>query len=128
MAKATNSRKSGRAARKVGAKAKPRKEAKASGKKAKAAGATGKPVAVRAGANVAKKATAVAAKKTAPQPAKKVADAVQDPMIKAGVAAAVLPRPERPAARSVPAPVDPSPPAESETPPALPVPIASFTF
>jgi hypothetical protein len=118
MAKAGKSRKS---ASKIASKAKPRKAAKASSKSAKPA--------VKASAKATPKKTPAASggkKSLAPTP-KKSRPVAAEHVIKTSAATAVLPRPERPATRSVPAPVEQQP-AEGETPPALPVPIASFTF
>ena len=115
MAKATKSRKSGKGARKTSSKAKPHKAANARMKKAIKASAR-KPAAAAKNKKAARSANA-----------KKPALAAQTQTIKAGAATAVFAKAERAAPRGVPAPVEQQPP-ESETPPALPVPIASFTF
>lgn len=128
MAKATKSRKPGKGGRKP-ATGKPAGGKKKVAKKVVAkAGGAGK-------ASTKKASTPV--KKPASPPARSVAvatkparEAAAQP-IKTGTAAAVLARPERPVARPAPAPRAPAldqQPAESDTPPALPVPIASFTF
>jgi hypothetical protein len=134
MAKATKSRKpkpaskakgkttKGGGERTTGAKVKPRKAAgkasmqkKASPKVAKASAAAAKPSKIKA--------------ESAAKKAVRAVDTLDAP-IRAGAVAAVLPRPDRPAPRpSLPRTAAVAEqPAESETPPALPVPIASFTF
>ncbi|HVU51628.1 MAG TPA: hypothetical protein VHL80_13125 [Polyangia bacterium] len=133
MAKAAKSRASGKAARKSGrAKAKPRKKASAakqSVKKARKVPSKAK----KAGASAKARA---AAKPKAPERPGGTPTTVRDGAglvsaaqpIAAGAVATMLPRPE---AKSVPsrgAPRAESEAGESESPPALPVPIASFTF
>ena len=127
MAKAAKSRKSGKPARKSGgAKAKPRKPAKTTKKAAKPAAKVQAKTQAKIQAKTKKvavpkaKASRAAAPARAVKTATVVADAPQP--ISAGPAATVLPRPEPHGGRTE------SQPAESETPPALPVPIASFTF
>jgi hypothetical protein len=121
MAKAAKSRKSAKPARKSGgAKAKARKPAKAATKVAKPAAKVQAQVKTKKAAAPKAKPARAAASSRAVKTATFVADASQP--IAAGAAATVLARPEPRGGRTE------SQPAESETPPALPVPIASFTF
>ena len=131
MAKATKSRKPDKGGRKSGAKVKPRKPSQVAKGPAKKANQAKKAVEAKAQSSQTKSASVL--KKPVPGPGKMAAPAPQS--IKTGAAAAILERPERPVVRDVPARSVPArsgsidqQPAESETPPALPVPIASFTF
>jgi hypothetical protein len=130
MAKATKSRKPGKGGRKPAAKAKPRKPAKAAAKKkaSKSAsakkGASAKRSAPKARAKASPR---VGLKRSAGAATKIARPAVVDAALSA---AALLPRPDRPALRSAGPKTSPvaEQAAEGDTPPALPVPIASFTF
>src|SRR5262249_31336968 len=144
MAKATKSRKPGSGARTAG-KAPGKMRAKAAGKvavgaKSRKPAKAAKPTS-KDGPAKARKPAAPAAKKVRESKAhqgveRKTAGVVRS--MEGGGAVAVLARPEARVVRAASAPraavarvvavVEPQQPAEAETPPALPVPIASFTF